>query len=185
MHKWQRLALGAIVVVSMSLATTAPVQATITPNWINATTDTGSPGDFDTGTLTFPAQSTSQIFVGRVFDADYHDHGNGCSALVEARLNGIWTLVYTSPVSNGADLPLASFPSPLATFPTASFDGIRLSSTCFVGNAYHSFGNRIAFATDGGAFGENIPTMSEWGLLALMSLMLVAGGLAVRRAPGR
>jgi hypothetical protein len=169
----------------MSLATTAPVRADITPNWFNATTDTGSPGDFDTGTLTFPAQMASKIFVGHISYAYYHDHGNGCSATVEARLNGLWTLIYTSPVSNDTDLPLSSFPSPLATFPTASLDGIRLGSTCFVGNAYHSFGSTLAFAPDAAAFAQHIPTMSEWGLLALMSLMLVAGGLAVRRAPGR
>jgi hypothetical protein len=186
MHTWQRLVLGAIVVVGVSLAATAPARAAVTPPWSTATTDQGvGSSDFDTGTLTFPAVQASSIYFALTGNGYYHDHGGGCSATVEVRLDTVWTLIFTSPVSNGADLPLAAFPAPLATFPTASLDGIRVGSTCPVGNAYHEVPSTMVFAIDGAPFPSNIPTMSEWGLMALVSLMLVAGGIARRRAPAR
>src|SRR5204863_516020 len=82
--------------------------------------------------LTFPAQMASSTYAGRIGGDYNHDHGGGCSARVGARLNGTWTLIYTSPVSNRADIPLPTSPTPMPLPASASFHGIRLRSTWFV-----------------------------------------------------
>jgi hypothetical protein len=175
-----RPALSMLAAIGIAMASSAPALAVVTPTWSNATTNSGSFGDFDTGTLSFGGVSGSSIVILNPANGYYHDHDNGCSATLSLHLNGTWTLVYTHPVSNDNDQLLSTFPK--VTFLAGSVDGVRLGSTCAVGDAYHSIDSAMRFDIAGGSA---IPTLSEVGLLALASLMLAAGGLVLRRSQRR
>jgi hypothetical protein len=95
--------------------------------------------------------------------------------------NGVWTLVFTGPVSNNTDILLSSFPVPLANFPPGQVSGVRLSSTQFIGNAYHSIQGTMQFSLTGGDVGVvGVPTLSTYALLALILGLTLAGLLVMR-----
>jgi len=145
-------------VIGVLMALSAPVLASLTPAWSNAVTDVTNT-DFNTGTLLFPAQPASQISIVGSGPGYYHDHGQGASATVEVLRNGVWTLVFTGPVSNGNDLLLSSFPVPLPNFPSGQITGVRLSTTQPINQAYHSIQPTMQFLLAGGA-PAIIPTLS-------------------------
>ena len=73
------------------------------------------------------------------------------SARVEVLLNGVWTLVYTGPASVGANIPLASLPTTLASFTPGLVGGVRLSCTVVLQQCYHSISSAMQFSLTGGA----------------------------------
>ena len=147
-------------------------------------TDTGSQTDFDTGTLMFPAVSAGKITYSAPLLGYYHDHGGGGASTVSVMLNGVWTLVYTAPLSNGTDIQLASLPVPLASFPPGQVTGVRLSCTIFVGNCYHQVSSAMRFDLAAG-IPNVIPTLSEYAMLALMLLVMLGGMVVLRRRQDR
>ena len=98
----------------------------------------------------------------------------------ETSANGVWTLVYTAPVSNNNDILLSSLPSPLASFSPGTISGVRLSCTQFIGNCYHSIDGTMQFSLTAGVAPSPVPTLSEYALIALMLGVMAAGVLAVR-----
>ncbi|HXE81363.1 MAG TPA: hypothetical protein VNK41_11460 [Vicinamibacterales bacterium] len=170
-----RLTVKALVMAAL-LALPDAAQAQLTPTWENATTDTGSFTDFDTGTLTFPPITASEISIVSPGGAYYHDHDAGGSMTLEVRLDGVWTLVFTGPVSNDTDIFLSSLASPVATFPAGQVDGVRLSSTVLpINDAFHEFPNDMQFL-----LALSVPTMSEWLIFTLAFALALAGAVALR-----
>ena len=182
MAVFRRIILNKLAVIGVLMAVSAPVLAFSTPLWSNATTNNASTTDFDTGTLLFPAQAASQISIVGSGLGYTHDHGSGASATVEVLRNGVWTLVFTAPVSNGIDILLSSFPVPLPSFPSGQISGVRLSTTLPIGQAYHSIDPAMTFSLTGGvaAVAATIPTLSEYAVLALILGVMLAGLLAIR-----
>jgi hypothetical protein len=181
---FRRIILNKLAVIGVLMAVSAPVLAFSTPSWSNATTDTASTTDFDTGTLLFPAQAASQISIVGSGIGYTHDHTQGGNPTVEVLRNGVWTLVFTGPVSNGIDTLLSSFPVPLANFPSGQISGVRLAHPPVqIGNAYHSIDPTMTFSLTGGvaAVAATIPTLSEYAVLALILGVMLAGLLAIRR----
>ena len=180
MAVFRRIILNKLAVIGVLMAVSAPVLAFSTPLWSNATADTASTSDFNTGTLLFPAQAASQISIVASGIGYYHDHSQGASATVEVLRNGVWTLVFTGPVSNGTDILLSSFPVPLASFQSGQVSGVRLSTTLVINQAYHSIEPTMTFSLTGGV-AAGIPTLSEYAVLALILGVMLAGLLAIRR----
>ena len=175
----RRILMNKFAVLGVLMALSAPVLAGLTPLWSTATTDTASTTDFDTGTLLFPAQAASQISIVGSGPGYTHDHSKAASATVEVLLNGVWTLVFTAPVSNGTDILLSSFPVPLPSFAPGQVSGVRLSSTQFIGNAFHQVQGTMQFSLAGGA-SVVVPTLSDHGVLALILGLMLAGLLVMR-----
>jgi len=172
--------LNKFAVIGMLMALSAPALASLTPMWSGAVTDSGSVTDFDTGTLLFPAQSAGQISIVNSGIGYTHDHGVLASATVEVLRNGVWTLVFTGPVSNNIDIPLSSFPVPLPNFASGQITGVRLSTTKPVGFAFHSIQPNMQFLLAGGA-PTIVPTLSTYGVFALILSLMSAGWLVMRR----
>jgi len=181
MPSLRRYALVMLAAIGIAMAWSTLVLAQVTPPWSNATTNTGTTGDFDTGTLSFGGIAGQTILILNPAGGYYHDHTGGCSSTLEVHLNGNWTLVHTGPVSNGNDQPLATLHPP-HRFPPGIVDRVRLGSTCEVGDAYHEINDAMQFQI---VAGETIPTLSELALLVLAALTFAAGGLALRRSQGR
>ena len=174
----RRILLNKFVVLGVLMALSAPALAGLTPLWSTASTDVNN-GDFDTGTLLFPAQAASQISIVGSGIGYTHDHGNAASATVEVLLNGVLTLVFTAPVSNGTRILLSSFPVPLPSFAPGQVSGVRLSTTKPVNQAFHSIQGTMQFSLAGGA-SVPVPTLSDHGVLALILGLLLAGLLVMR-----
>lgn len=181
MPSLRRCTLAMLTAVGFAMALLSPAHATLTPPWSNASTNTAINSDFDTGTLTFSGLFGRSLTIVGPVDGYYHDHDNGCSSTIEVHVNGSWVLARTGPVSNDADQLLSGFGT--INFPSGLVDGVRLGTTCPVDQAYHSIDPGMRFDIVGS--GSVIPTLSETGLLALASLMLAGGVLALRRRRGR
>lgn len=142
--------------------------------WNPQITDTGSTNDFDIATQTFaPVSASALTFTGNGY---YHSHGGGTQAFegftISARINGISTTIYSSPIT--------SFTS-LSSLGTISFAGgdvtsITLSSKSFVGNAFHEVGGDSF--TLNGTVSQAVPEPSTW---AMMLVGFGAIGLGMRR----
>ena len=171
--------LNKFAVIGVLMALSAPVLAALTPMWSGAVTDTTSVTDFDTGTLLFPAQSASQISIVGAGPGYTHDHGNVASATVEVLRNGVWTLVFTGPVSNNNDILLSSFPVPLPSFAPGQITGVRLSTTKPIGQAFHSIQPTMQFLLASGV-PTVVPTLSSYAVLALILSLMLAGLLVMR-----
>lgn len=172
------------VVFGAVMALAAPAMAILTPVWSGAVTDTASVTDFDTGTLMFPAISAGKITIAAPLLGYYHDHGGGGAATFSVLLNGVWTLVYTAPVSNGIDIPLSTLPVPLASFSPGQVTGVRLGCTIAVNQCYHQISPAMQFDLTAG-IPNVVPTLSEYATLALMLLVMLAGMLVLRRRQDR
>src|SRR4029077_1210493 len=153
--------LNRFAVIGVLMALSAPVLASLTPPWSGAVTDVNN-ANFDTGTLLFPAQHASQISIVGSGPGYTHDHGVGASAQVSVLLNGVWTVVFTGPVSNGTDILLSSFPVPLPSFPGGQVSGVRLSTTKPVNQAFHNIQGTMQFLLSGSAA---VPTLSTDAVL--------------------
>lgn len=144
---WRVVRTLAVAVIIGITGTTLPAQAFDTPTWSNASTAPFSNSDFDTGTLTFPAQGASDIRIVSPGSGRYHSHGPSVAGRVEVLLNNVWTLVYTGPfVSGSGEVSLSSLPTPLATFPAGLVSGVRLSCTTAVNQCYHSVSGGMFFS---------------------------------------
>jgi len=139
--------------------------------WNPQSTDTGSVSDFDAASQTFAGVTADSIsFSG---DGYFHNHGATGGFNIYAIVNGSTQTIFS--YAGGAPTDLY-YLSGLGTigFGGGTVTGIQVSSTEFVGNAFHGFGNESFTLNVSGA----VPEPGTW---AMMLLGFGAIGIAMRR----
>ena len=162
--------LRTLAFASAVAVTAVPVSAA-TVIWNPSSTDTGVSTDFDTATQTFSGINADSItFNGSGF---FHNHGGGAGFNIFAIINGTSQTIFSyAPGSPTSFYDLSSL-GPIS-FGGGQVTGISISSTSYVGNAFHSFGDE--------SFDLNlVGSVPEPGTWAMMLLGFGAIGFAMRR----
>ena len=162
--------LRSLATASLLACTAAPLSAA-TVIWNPTSTDSGYSTDFDTASQTFSGVTADSItFNG---DGYFHNHGGGAGFNIFAIINGTSQTIFSyAPGSSTSYYNLSSL-GPIS-FGGGLVTGISISSTSYVGNAFHSFANE--------SFDLNlVGSVPEPGTWAMMLLGFGAIGFAMRR----
>jgi hypothetical protein len=178
MKNFKKVVVAAALLLTASFANASVVQHTsgtfgVTYPW--GQTNEGYPySDFDFAKFTFASEYADKIVVSSPSYGQMHSHGSPVSAMVDVYNGTNWINVFTSaPVSNYAYLA-DIFANPIE-FSGMNISGLRLSSSIYVDQAFHSVAYNTTYTLSGTP--AEVP---EPGTMLLIGLG-VAGVAAMRR----